>query len=330
MTSDAARIALDVLPVRTQQVLDRRVRPQAAAVRKTAVTTALHPFVGDRRGRVLHASVLDGHTFNIQVSLPVPADSGADAAHLFFVGSGSHHRVPLAVRRAGPQELLVEGTVLLGPMPGGTDLTPGRWRLRVLLTSGGRKLNAFDLEGPLDAAEAGGPTQSPTVSVLSGRSHRVRISPLGLLRISVAEPRPHAVVERFELRHSGAHLTFRVVGGGAPPVSVELSHDNTVRHAAVPAGQGDLCTVEIPFDELPRADSEQVWHVHARLRDGTRIVVGRELEVARVPRTVFRMRTVLVATRSGELVRVRPHYSARHQFRLGCTPVASARPGASS
>lgn len=333
VTRDSARIALDVLPVKTQQVLDKRVRPKVAQARVAVVRKFVHPVAGDGRGRVLHASLLDGHTLNLEAALPVDAASGADAASLFLLRGREHHRIPLRLRRINAAEVQVATTALLGPGPTGVDLSVGRWRAVVLVTADKKRLRAFDLEGPLGPTVAGGPTQIPPASGLTGRRHHVRLSPLGLFRIAVGAPEAHAEVIRFELRHSGAHLIFREIGTTrARAVAVEFSHDRAT-HTAVPEPVGSgLFSLAVPFDALldGAGANERVWQVHVRLRDGRRVVLSRELDIARMPRRIFRMRRLLVATKGGALVRVRPHYSARHQFRIGCTLVAPARSGAST
>ncbi|MGW0661952.1 hypothetical protein [Streptodolium elevatio] len=319
--------------MKTQQMLDKRVRPQVAKARSAVVHKVVHPVAGEGRGRVLHASVLDGHSLNLQAVLPLREEMAADAASLFLVRGSSHHRVPLRLKQISPDEVQVAATTLLGPQADGVDLSAGRWRALVLVTAKGQRLRAFDLEGPLGPTVAGGPTQTPLASGLTGRRNQIRLSPLGLLRIAVADPEPRAEMVRFELRHGGARLTFRAVGlTRARPTAVEFTHDGVTRTATPEPGTSHLVTIEVPFDALisGAGAGERVWQLHARLRDGKRVLLTRELDIVRMPRRIFRMRKLLVATKGGALVRVRPHYSSRHQFRIGCTLVAAARPGAPS
>jgi hypothetical protein len=324
---------LDVLPVKTQQLLDRSVRPQVAKARSTVVHRVVHPVAGDGRGQVLHASILDGHTFNLNAVLPVPDTGAAEEAALFLVRGREHHRVPATMRRVGPDEIQIEATALLGPLPDGIDLPTGRWRPRVLITADGRPARGYDLEGPLTPAAAGGPTHSPSASALTGRRFHIRLSPLGLLRVAVASAQTHAQVVRFELGHGGASLTFRIVGSRpAGQVSLELTREGATAAAPARSAGEDLLACEIPFDAMAGGPpgTEQVWHLHAKLPDGTRLALGRELDIMRMPRRTFRLRSLLVATQGGAFVRVRPHYSARHQFRIACTLVSSDRAGAAS
>lgn len=354
---------MDVLPVRSQQFLDRRVRPHVAQVRTTVVDSVVRPVAVGGRARVLHASLLDGHTLNLHAVLPLDEAAGGDEGLLCFVRGRVQHRVPVRLNRVSRTELQADTTVPLGPLPGGVDLEPGRWGLRIVVGSAGRAVRAFDLEGPLGPTAAGGPTRTPPASPLTGFRYQVRVTPLGLCRITVRRPHPHAEMVRFELRPEGAVLAFRMVGvTRARPVAVELACGSALVEVEPKTGDGGFMAFAVPFDamlrrtEVPargegadrvdRADhpepsarpepaepaersehAEQDWQIVVRMRDGSRHPLGRELDVPRMPRRVFRMRTRLVATEGGALLRVRPHYNARRQFRLGCAPVRHARPG---
>ncbi|MEU8135416.1 hypothetical protein [Streptodolium elevatio] len=382
MTRDSARIAMDVLPVRSQQFLDRRVRPHVAQMRTTVVDSVVRQVAVGGRARVLHASLLDGHTLNLHAVLPSDEAAGGDEGFLSFVRGRRQQRVPVRLNRVSRAELHADATVPLGPLPGGLDLEPGRWGLRIVLGSAGRPARLFDLEGPLGPSAAGGPTQTPPASPLTGFRYQIRVTPLGLCRITVRRPQPHAEMVRFELRPEGAVVAFRMVGvTRARPVAVEIACGSGLVEVVPTAGDGDILAFAVPFDamlrsavgspvgspvgsaEAPHAGAagaerpatgeglvraegdeqaerhvlgtaarpaegpEQDWQMVVRMRDGSRHPLGRELDVPRMPRRVFRMRTRLVATEGGALVRVRPHYNARRQFRLGCTAVHHARPG---
>jgi hypothetical protein len=334
VSKKSARAAMNMLPAKSQQILDRKVRRYTNPARESVIRNVVGPLRRDQVAFVRYAAVLDGHTLNLHAELPIPDSVAADRADLFLVQGPEHHRIPVRLYRTKPGFMLIDATILLGSAIGGLPLGHGRWDMRVLVTSNNQPVQAFGLEGPLRARSTAGPTRRPPVSVMDGNRYRIRLSPLGLCRLHVDGPVPFAEIEHVELRHSYVQITFRAVGAHpSQAVSVEIvgAGGGGTAQILFPTADPDVpnrFSFDVPLDRVPDDGATHIWAFHARTGERRGLPLAHVLSGVRVPGRVFKMKPLLVATPADALVHVRPYYTSRGHLHLECSTVApAARPG---
>ncbi|MEV4434553.1 hypothetical protein [Streptomyces sp. NPDC049555] len=322
----SARIALRRSPAwKVGQQVRRRVGTGIANGRDTYVDSVLMPAAHGSAARVQYAAVLDGHTLNLQAVLPAGTPEAAPA-HLVLVNGATAVRTEARLERTTAGELTATATVLLGAEAGGLPVTVGRWHLALEVERPGATVR-LRLLG--DGAPAyGGPTRPLAVCPVTGRRHRLGITPAGQLRLTVAAAEPRAEVLRIERSFSGVDVLFALYGadaGGTRPV-VELAEQDrrgVVRYTAEPLpGDDSAWRLTVPLARVLDTSRAQTWSLRLpRAARGARpLELGRRGHDLRAPRQVLTPPKFTVRAADGTFVQVKPQYTRRGALRLVCTP----------
>lgn len=259
-----------------------------------------------------YARVLDGHTLNLHVSLPEPADE----AELLFVRRRARERAPVLLRSGGGS---AEATVLLGSAVGGVPLAPGRWRilLWLRLRDGRERTLALRLTDPGRGGDDG-PTLAAPPCPRTGYRHQVGFSPVGALTLSVTLPEPTAELTRLSIHASGLHVLGRLLGvDDATGTTIVFASDR--REHRVPARlDGTVFDAAVPVREMADGPVERPWKVWAEVPAAGRLRIGRFLTDLRSPQAVHRRPNRMIRLDGTSFAMVRPSYAGGGGLTLVC------------
>ncbi|MDT0452033.1 hypothetical protein [Streptomyces hesseae] len=334
----SARIALTRSPAwKVGQTVRRRVNTGIATGRDTYVDSVLMPASQGSAARVQYAAVLDGHTLNLHATLPagtLPEGDTGTTAHVVLVSGTTRLRAEAVLGREENGEISVTATTLLGDTLGGVPVTPGRWHLSLELEPArheGRAALRLRLLGD-GAPLYTGPTRALATCAVTGRRHRLGITPAGQLRLTVAPARARAEVLRVERSFSGVGVLFAIYGSGTaiadgerPVVEVaELDRKHALdRRPAEPLpGDATAWRLTVPLAKL--IDTSRKQTLTLRLPRGARgtkpLEIGRHEHDLRSPRQVVTPPKFTVRAADSTFVQVKPQYTRRGALQLVCTP----------
>jgi hypothetical protein len=274
--------------------------------------------------------VLDGHTLNLQATLPDLEGAVPVAAELLFSHESSTQRTPVTLREADGR-WLVEATVLLGDRAGATRLNRGVWQLGLLVTLDSGETRRLTVRRMTAATAA---RRAPTVAVPpcpdTGTRYRPSTTAAGAWQITVRPGRPRAEVARLVVDLGGTEIIGRFVGvaerSGAYAEFTRRGDELT--HEVPVAVTGDIFRIHAPLARMsPAGGTKEIWDVRVRIPGGPGLRVGRWLHdltnLARVLRPYERR----ILMPDGVAFHLRPYYTPAGSLALACT---SAEPGAAA
>ncbi|MDX2847511.1 hypothetical protein [Actinacidiphila glaucinigra] len=310
------------------------LRRRAATVRKklyrraTVLRTALMlrfflPLRARRTARLRYAAVLDGQTVNLHAELPGSVTRVGDAEIELRRGRESH-RTPARVYEGAGGRLLMDAAVLLGDEVGGVPVTPGRWKLRLHVRSGGstRRVPLLLLEPP---TPYDGPTRPMEVSPITGHRYRVGRTATGTVRVVCGAARAAVEVVNVHIEHAGIRVDFRVLGmrPDAPWAEFVASGRRVPRPLAVV--EPGVWRVAVPLADMkPLGRRAEHWDVLMCSAEHRPVRVARRLHDVRNPGRVFAMRKIVVAPAPGHLMTIEPRYTPAGNLRFTCSSMAAA------
>ncbi|MHC3469587.1 hypothetical protein ACYF6T_12810 [Streptomyces sp. 7R007] len=283
-------------------------------------------FLPLRRGRAAHlhyAAILDGQTVNLHAELP-PSAGRPERAEIVLRRGRSRHRGEARVYAGPDGETLVDAAILLGAELGGLPVGPGRWRLRLRLTSG-RRSRTLSLLLPEPPKPYEGPTKPMTASPVTGERHRLGRSVRGSARVVTTPARSAVEVSKVHLNHAGVTVDFRVLGTRAEEPRAEfVASGRRVEQPVTALGAGTY-RVEVPLERMPpRGARPDHWDVVLVDRAGRSMRLGRRLHDVRNPLRVFAMRSLAVTPPGRAPMIVQPRYTPAGNLRITCTRMPEA------
>jgi hypothetical protein len=313
-TLNVARRQVDALVSRRIERTKRSIGPRLARV-GTASDDAVATFFG----------VLDGHTLNLQATVP-PLDGIGDAtAELLLRKGRTEHRAPALLRAGRDGKRYVESTAVFGPLPGRIPLNRGVWQLGILLTMPSGDVRRLGIQRLEPEQPGTGPTITDPACPDTGIRFRAVTSPFGACRIVVKPAQPAAEVNRLTVDSRHAVIMGRLVAAGDASGAVaefRRHGDGEVRVAPVTIS-GDVFRVAAPLDEMAPAPGpeEEVWEIRLHLAGDRRVPVGRVLHDLRSVRKTLRAYERQILVPGLPMFHLRPQYSNAGRLTFTCTNV---------
>ena len=274
---------------------------------------------------VEYLAVLDGHTLNLQVSLPEVDDP--TAAEVVLRKNDVEHRVPTTLRKEYDGRWYADATVLLGPMAGRLPLDPGVWSLTLhVATASGRTRTLTLRRMTPGKVRRPGPTVVTPPCPDTGMRFRPTTTSFGLCQLTVRKGQSRAEVVRLMIDLGKAEIIGRFVGvaDASDAVAEFALREAGVVHETPVQVDGDIFRIHVPLSAMAPAPGEKtVWDIRIRVGN-RRLRVGRYLHDLKNVRATIRSYERRMLMPGGVVLHLRPYYTPAGSLALTCT---GANPG---
>ncbi|MEW2259993.1 hypothetical protein [Streptomyces sp. NPDC047869] len=295
----------------------RSANARLVAVRTRLMTRFFLPRRAGNAARLNYAAVLDGQTVNLHAELPGSLQ-GVDQAEIILSRRHQRFRSPARVYTARDGRLLMDAAVLLGAAVGGASVTPGRWTLRLRVSSG-RRSRTLPLLLVEQTTPLNGSTGPMKYSPLTADRYRLGRTLRGDARVVCSKAKPAAEVVNVYIEHARIEVDLRVLGTGTDEPWAELvAAGRSVRCPLVEAEPG-VWRLEVPLAEMvPFTKRPEHWNVVVHTEGHAPLRLARRLHDVQTPERVFAMRKILVSPVRGTLMTIQPRYTPAGNFRFTC------------
>ncbi|GHE78505.1 hypothetical protein GCM10014715_37170 [Streptomyces spiralis] len=304
-----------------------RVRRRVDARLMTARTRLMNRFFLPRRAgraaRLGYAAVLDGQTVNLHAELPDSVRE-ADRAEILLSRRHQRFRVPARVYAARDGRLLMDAAVLLGAAAGGVSVTPGRWKLRLRVSSG-RRSRTLPLLLVEQTTPLSGSTGPMKYSPITADRYRLGRTLRGDARVVCTKAAPAAEVINVYIEHARIEVDLRILGVRADAPWAELVAAGRSVECPLDEVEPDVWRLEVPLAEmLPSTGQREHWNVMVHTDGRAPLRLARRLHDVQTPERVFAMRKILVSPLRGTLMTIEPRYTPAGNLRFTCSDESGA------